>query len=122
MDANKAKQARRARRKCRVRKRVFGTGERPRLTVSRSHKNIGAQIIDDEQGMTLCQADSLNKELCGEIKYGGNAVAAKRIGEVLAERAKAKGISKVSFDRNGYKYHGRVKSLADALREGGLEF
>lgn len=110
------------RRKRRVRKRVFGASERPRLTVFRSHKNISVQIIDDDLGITMCQAATLNKELALEIQYGGNIAAARHVGEVVARRAKAKGITKVIFDRNGYKYHGRIKSLADAAREGGLEF
>jgi large subunit ribosomal protein L18 len=122
MKAMKLKARRRGRRKIRVRKRVFGSTERPRLSVSRSVKHISAQIIDDERGVTLCQAGTLNKDLRGEINYGGNVVAAKAVGTVLARRAKEKGIEAVRFDRNGYRYHGRVKALADAVREGGLRF
>lgn len=122
MDRTKAKQAQRSRRKRRVRKRVSGTAERPRMTVFRSHKNISVQLIDDGLGRTLCQAATANKDLASEIEYGGNIAAAKRVGEVVAQQATAQGITRVVFDRNGYKYHGRVRSLADAAREGGLTF
>ena len=122
MNANRLKQLQRWRRRRRVRKRVFGTPQRPRMSVSRSLNHISVQIIDDQQGRTLCQASSDNKELALEVKHGGNIEAAKRVGRCLAERATAAGITRVVFDRNGYKYHGRVKSLADAAREGGLEF
>jgi large subunit ribosomal protein L18 len=122
MDSVKVKSIRRRRRKKRVRKRVTGTAECPRLTVSRSLKHIYAQIIDDDAGVTLCEASSRGKDLRGSIGYGGNAAAAKEVGRALAERAKTKGIERVRFDRNGYKYHGRVKSLAEAAREGGLKF
>jgi large subunit ribosomal protein L18 len=122
MKATKIKSVRRQRRKRRVRKKVFGTAQKPRLTVFRSLRNIGAQIIDDERGVTLCQACSLNKDLRDEISYGGNQAAAGRVGKSLAERAQAAGITTVTFDRNGYKYHGRVKSLAEAVREAGLKF
>ena len=101
---------------------MAGTGERPRLTVSRAHRNISAQIVDDDRGETLCAVSTLNKDVRGEIAYGGNVTAARRVGELLAERAKAKGISEIVLDRNGYKYHGRVKALADGAREGGLKF
>ena len=122
MKAKWIKAVRRQRRKRRVRKKIEGTAERPRLTVTRAHRSIAAQIIDDRLGVTLCQASTCNKELRSEISYGGNIAAAKRIGAVLADRAKEKGIELVALDRNGYKYHGRVKSLADAAREGGLKF
>jgi len=122
MDKNIANRKRQVRRKLRVRKSVLGTPERPRLTVFRSNMHIGAQIIDDLRGVTLCQAASVNKEVRQDIAYGGNKGAAKRIGEILAQRAKEKGIEQVVFDRNGYKYHGRVKALADAARENGLKF
>ncbi|MEE9296487.1 MAG: 50S ribosomal protein L18 [Phycisphaerae bacterium] len=122
MRAKWIKTVRRQRRKRRVRKKVQGTAERPRLTVSRAHKSISAQIIDDQRGVTLCQASTRNKDLSSDIAYGGNKSAAERIGTVLADRAKEQGIKAVTFDRNGYKYHGRVKSLADAAREGGLKF
>ena len=122
MAAVDLKRIRRRRRKLRVRKRIFGTLERPRLTVFRSSKNIAVQLVDDVTGVTLCQAGSLNKELRDQITYGGNIAAAKAIGTVVAERAKEKGITQVAFDRNGYRYHGRIKALADAAREGGLGF
>ena len=120
MDSLKTKRVRRARRKIRVRKRVFGSSERPRLTVSRSHKNISAQLIDDVSGRTLVQASSLNKDVREEIPYGGNAAAARRVGQLLAQRAVVQNIKEATFDRNGYRFHGRVKALADAAREAGL--
>lgn len=122
MDPNKAKQIKRDRRKRRVRKSVFGTTARPRLTVTRSLKNISAQIIDDERGVTLVQAATLNKDLRGTLTSGGNVAAAKAVGAILADRALAKQIAAVAFDRNGYRYHGRIKALADAARERGLKF
>ena len=122
MDPEKIKQKRRIRRKRRVRKRVYGTADRPRLTVTRSLKHVYAQIIDDDAGVTLCEASTRGTELKGVVKYGGNIAAAKAVGQALAERARAKGVQEVCFDRNGYRYHGRVKGLADAAREGGLKF
>ena len=104
----------------RVRKNVFGTKEMPRLNVFRSNANITAQIIDDEKGVTLVSASSLEKEL--NLKNGGNVEAAKVIGAEIAKRAKKAKINKVVFDRGGYLYHGRVKALAEAARENGLEF
>lgn len=112
---------RRERRKKRIRKRVFGTAEQPRLTVFRSLKNIYAQLIDDVSGQTLVEASSRNKDLRGSVGYGGNKAAAVQVGKMLGERALAKGIKQAAFDRNGYKYHGRVKALADAAREAGLK-
>ena len=120
MDRLKTKRVRRARRKIRVRKRVFGLPEKPRLTVFRSNNNISAQLIDDVSGRTLVQAGSLNKDLRQEISYGGNAAAARRVGELLAQRAVVQGIKQASFDRNGYRFQGRVKALAEAAREAGL--
>ena len=122
MIASKLKTHRRARRKRGLRKRLYGTAERPRLAVHRSLRAISAQLIDDDRGVVLCQASSLDKELRGQVPYGGNVAAAKVVGARLAERARTKGVSKVAFDRSGYRYHGRVKGLADAAREGGLEF
>jgi large subunit ribosomal protein L18 len=122
MDPNKKKQFQRWRRKRRLRHRIFGTALRPRMSVSRSLNHIRVQIIDDEQGRTLCAASSDSKELASELKRGGNIDAAKRVGQLLAQRATAAGITSVVFDRNGYRYHGRVRSLADAAREGGLQF
>jgi len=115
--------ARHQRRKRRVRRRVSGTSERPRLTVFRSHKNIYAQIIDDVAGRTLVSASSMDKAVRGRVGgYGGNRQAALLVGSTLAEKALEAGIKKVVFDRNGYAYHGRVKELAEAAREGGLMF
>ncbi len=122
MAAKHLKRTRLQRRKWRIRKKVFGTAERPRLSVSRAHRNISAQIINDETGVTICQASTMNKDLREQIEYGGNIKAAGRIGEVLAERAAAHNITTVTLDRNGCKYHGRVKSLAEGARKGGLEF
>lgn len=103
----------------RIRNRVAGTQERPRLAVFRSTNHIYAQVIDDQQGHTLVAAASTEKDLKGK---GGNVEGAKAIGKAVAERAKEKGIKRVVFDRGGYQYHGRVKALADAAREAGLEF
>ena len=106
----------------RVRIKVSGTTERPRLCVYRSLGHIYAQVIDDRTGKTLVSASSIDKETKKNLKGGGNVAAAKVIGKAVAERAKAAGVSKVVFDRGGYKYHGRVKALADAAREAGLQF
>ncbi|MCK4658737.1 MAG: 50S ribosomal protein L18 [Phycisphaerae bacterium] len=122
MKADKLKAVRRRRRKVRVRKLIFGDTGCPRLTVTRSLLHISAQIIDDEQGVTLCQASSMNKDLRDSVEYGGNVAAAKIVGAALAERGKSKGVEAVRFDRNGYRFHGRIKALADAAREGGLKF
>jgi large subunit ribosomal protein L18 len=103
-----------------VRRRVFGTPERPRLNVFRSNKHIYAQLIDDEKGVTLASASSLDKSL--GLEKGSDVEAAKKVGAAIAERALEKGFTKVVFDRGGYLYHGRVKALADAAREKGLEF
>jgi large subunit ribosomal protein L18 len=120
-DKNKAKQVRLQRRKYNLRASLFGTPERPRLSVFRSDKHISAQVIDDYAGKTLVAATS-SAEVRGDLKNGGNIEAAKRVGKTIAQRAKAIGITKVAFDRNGRMYHGRVKALADAAREGGLSF
>lgn len=109
-------------RHARVRKRITGVAERPRLNVYRSLNNIYAQLVDDTEGKTIVAASTLDKELRGTIKSGGNVEAAKAVGELIAKRALDKGIKSIVFDRGGYKYHGRVKALADAAREGGLEF
>lgn len=106
----------------RVRNRVEGTPERPRLAVYRSLGHIYAQVIDDRSGKTLVSASSIDGQTKKNLKGGGNIAAAKVIGKTVAERAKAAGVSKVVFDRGGYKYHGRVKALADAAREAGLQF
>jgi large subunit ribosomal protein L18 len=104
----------------RIRHKLRGSGERPRLAVFRSLKHIYAQVIDDRAGRTLVAASSGEKN--SSVGSGGNLAGAKEIGKLIAERAKSKGISKVVFDRGGYLYHGRVKALADAAREAGLEF
>jgi len=101
---------------------VSGTAERPRLCIYRSLDHIYAQVIDDRAGKTLASASSADKDTKKSLKGGGNVAAAKVVGKVVADRAKAAGISKVVFDRGGYKYHGRVKALADAAREAGLQF
>ena len=111
--------AQRQKRHKRVRSKVFGTTQRPRLNVFRSEKNIYAQIIDDVAGKTLVSASSLEKDFSCE---GTKTDAAKQVGVTVAERAKAKGIDTVVFDRGGYVYHGRVKALAEGAREGGLQF
>ena len=103
----------------RIRRKLAGTAERPRLAVFRSVAHIYAQVIDDTQGKTLVSASSVDK---GGKTKGGNVAAAKAIGKLVAERAKEKGIKSVVFDRGGYQYHGRIKALADAAREAGLEF
>ncbi len=106
----------------RVRMTVSGTAERPRLCVYRSLDHIYAQVIDDRAGKTLVSASSADKDTKKNLKGGGNVAAAKVVGKIVAERAKAAGVSRVVFDRGGYKYHGRVKALADAAREAGLQF
>ena len=120
--AKESRNDKRVKRHARVRKNLFGTPERPRLCVYRSNKNISAQVIDDVHGVTLVAASSLEKELKGEIGYGGNKEAAKKVGEVLAKRALEKGIEEVCFDRGGFLYHGRVAELATGAREAGLKF
>jgi large subunit ribosomal protein L18 len=121
-DKNKAKAVRFKRRKIGIRKRLTGTPERPRLTVFRSSKHIYAQVIDDHAGRTLVAASTLVDEVKGDLKHGANVAAAKRVGKAIAEKAKAAGVTQVSFDRAGNRYHGRIKALADAAREGGLKF
>lgn len=112
----------RAKRHLRVRKNVFGTTERPRLNVYRSLNQIYAQVIDDVQGLTLVSASTLEPEIKGNLTSTKDVAAAKIIGEAVAKKALAKGIDKVVFDRGGNIYHGRIKALADAAREAGLEF
>ncbi|MBQ2052531.1 MAG: 50S ribosomal protein L18 [Bacilli bacterium] len=108
----------RQRKHLRVREKISGTAEKPRLCVFRSNKNIEAQLIDDVKGVTIASASSVSMKLTD----GGNCEGAAKVGAELAKKAKAKGVTKVCFDRNGYLYHGRVAALADAAREGGLEF
>jgi large subunit ribosomal protein L18 len=118
----RAKEASRQRRKKRIRKRVSGTGERPRLCIYKSLQNIYAQLVDDGAGKVLTGASSLTAEVKGDIKYGGNKDSAKKVGEYIGKKALGMGITSVVFDRNGFKYHGRVKALADGAREAGLIF
>ena len=106
----------------RIRRRLQGTAERPRLAIFRSDKHIYAQAIDDGSGKTLAHASTLDADLKGSVKRGGNVDAAKAVGGVIAARLKDKGIQNVVFDRGGYLYHGRIKALADAAREAGLKF
>ncbi len=111
------------RRTAKVRRRIKrAAGERARLSVFRSSKHIYAQVIDDVKGETLAAASSIEKDMRGQLKTGANIEAAKAVGKLVAERAGAKGIKDVVFDRGGYLYHGRVKALAEAAREGGLKF
>lgn len=117
-DKNKA----RLKRHLRVRKKIQGTTERPRLNIFRSSKHMYAQIIDDVKGITLAAASTQDKELRAELSNGGSIDAAVKVGTLIANRAKSKGLTKVVFDRSGYLYHGRVQALADAAREAGLEF
>jgi len=119
----KEKRERRERAHLRIRQRVRGSGERPRLSVYKSLKYIYAQLIDDDKGNTLAQASSSDPEIRQQLTGSlSNKEAAKLVGEIIAQRAKAKGIEKVVFDRGGYVYHGNVKVLADAAREKGLQF
>ena len=122
MNHQKGKLKAQLRRRQHVRRRVIGTAERPRLTVFRSSKHIYAQLIDDHTGVTLAAASSVVPDVRTAVKYGGNIKAAQAVGKKLAEVAKEKGLLKAAFDRGHYKYHGRVKALADAAREGGLQF
>jgi large subunit ribosomal protein L18 len=122
MDHQKRKLKKQLRRRHHVRRNITGTAERPRLTVFRSSKHIYAQLIDDLTGATLAAASSTAKAVRTDTKYGGNVKAAVVVGKKLAELAKSKGILKAAFDRGHYRYHGRVKALADAAREGGLQF
>ncbi|MEM7577307.1 MAG: 50S ribosomal protein L18 [Planctomycetota bacterium] len=118
MEVNKLKTRRRQRRKTGLRKRLYGTPDKPRLSVFRSSKQIYAQVIDDVTGNTLVAASSI----AAKLDKGCDIGAAAAVGKDLAEKAKAAGVEAVAFDRNGFKYHGRVKALADAAREGGLKF
>ncbi|HEV2490910.1 MAG TPA: 50S ribosomal protein L18 [Candidatus Acidoferrales bacterium] len=106
----------------RTRKVIVGSEDRPRLCVYRSLKHIRVQVVDDHLGRTLAAASSLDKDVKKQIKGGGNIAAAKVVGKIIAERAKAAGVGKVVFDRGGYQYHGRIQALAEAAREAGLQF
>ncbi|MFC5452270.1 50S ribosomal protein L18 [Paenibacillus aestuarii] len=117
-DKNKA----RLKRHLRVRKKIEGTTARPRLNIFRSSKHMYAQLIDDTTGVTVASASTQDKELKAEVGNGGNVEAARKVGELIAKRAKEKGVEQVVFDRGGYLYHGRVQALADAAREAGLQF
>ncbi|MGC9453554.1 MAG: 50S ribosomal protein L18 [Phycisphaerae bacterium] len=122
MNRMEKKTMQRQRRKRRVRKKVSGTSERPRLSIFRSHKHIYAQVIDDTAGRTIAAASSLDRALRERLAHGGNREAASAVGEAVAGKAVEAGVKKVVFDRNGFPYHGRVRELADAARKGGLEF
>ncbi|MDO5718197.1 MAG: 50S ribosomal protein L18 [Tissierellia bacterium] len=116
------KQKNRRARHARVRKKLSGTPDRPRLTIYKSNTNIYAQLVDDTTGTTLVQASTLDKELRSEEKANANKETAKKVGELIGKRAQDKGITDVVFDRSGYRYHGKVKELADGAREAGLKF
>jgi large subunit ribosomal protein L18 len=122
MDKKKWRKNKRLRRKRRIRKKIFGTQERPRLTVFRSNKNIYAQLIDDDRGETLASASTVDSQARDRFDELDKTSAAREVGKLLAERAQDKDIVKVVFDRNGYIYHGRVEAVADGAREGGLDF
>jgi large subunit ribosomal protein L18 len=122
MLSKQVKNSGRYRRKRRIRKKIFGTAERPRLSVYRSNAHIYAQVIDDEQGRTLASASTVDRELRGQLDEMEKQEAARKVGELVAKRATAAGVERVVFDRNGYIYHGRISSLADGAREGGLKF
>ena len=122
MNHERAIRRQRQRRRFRVRKRIRGTAERPRLSVFRSHRHIYVQLVDDLAGKTLAAASTVEGDLKGSVAFGGNKDAAEAVGKAIAERAKSAGVSKVTFDRGHFKYHGRVAALADAAREAGLEF
>ena len=117
-DKNKA----RLKRHLRVRKKIEGTTARPRLNVFRASKHIYAQLIDDVKGVTIVSASTMDKELREQVTNGGSVESARKVGELVAKRAKEAGVSNVVFDRGGYLYHGRIQALADAAREAGLEF
>lgn len=120
MDKNKLLGKRRTRRQYHVRNAIHGTAERPRLSVFRSHQNISCQIIDDEARKTLVAASTSDADLRADVGYGGNKVAAEKIGKIVAERALAAGIKQVCFDRGHFRYHGRIAAVADAARAAGL--
>ena len=122
MDIRKVVDGQRERRAFRVRKRVRGSGSRPRFSITRSLQNFSCQLIDDTTGMTLVSASSRDKELRSSIGYGGNCEAATKLGKILAERAIKAGFKQVALDRGSCKYHGRVAAFAEAAREAGLEF
>ena len=118
----KKKEAARITRHKRLRKKLYGTADCPRLCVHRGLKTLDAQIVDDISAKTLLSISTQSKDVKGKAAYGGNVKASAALGELLAEKAKEKGISKLVFDRGGYQYHGRVKALAEAVRKGGIKF
>ena len=122
MNKYQAKRASLKRRERRVRSKIFGTAERPRLSVHRSNAHIYAQVIDDADGKTICSASTLDAEFRATGKIGSNVEAAEKIGELVGKRAVEKGVTEVTFDRGGRLYHGRVKALADGARSAGLKF
>lgn len=123
MKSDEIKKKRRLRRKLSVRKEISGTSDKPRMTVTKTLKHIYAQIIDDEQGKTLAFASTLNKDVAEKVTPKTNKIEkSKLVGTAIAKAATEKNIKKIAFDRNGYLYHGRIKALADAARENGLEF
>lgn len=122
MNVSEARTESRHRIRSRIRRRVKGSGERPRLAIFKSGRHIYAQVIDDATGATIAHASSLEAPLKGEKKTGANRETATRVGTLVAERAKSKGVARVVFDRGGYIYHGKVKALAEAARQGGLKF
>ena len=122
MNRSEVRTEARRRIRSRIRRRVKGSGERPRLAVFKSGRHIYAQVIDDATGATIAHASSLDPTLSGEKKPAANRETATRVGTLVAERAKEKGVARVVFDRGGYIYHGKIKALAEAARQGGLEF
>lgn len=122
MNKFKAKKESLERRKRRVRAKIFGTAERPRLNVRRTNAHIYAQLVDDNAGKTICSASTIDPEFKATGKIGSNKEAAELVGKLVAERAQAKGVTEVTFDRGGHLYHGRVKALADGARAAGLKF
>ena len=122
MNHERANRRLRQRRRWRVRRRLKGTAEQPRLSVFRSLKHIYAQVIDDDTGRAVASASTRDEGLASQVKYGGNKDSAAIVGKAVAERALAAGVKQIKFDRGAYKYHGRVAALADAAREAGLEF
>lgn len=122
MDHNKKIGRQRKRRQFRVSKSLSGTAERPRLSIRRSHKHVYCQLIDDVAGKTIASASTIDKEIFGSVKHGGNKDAATAVGKAVAAKASAAGVKAICFDRGPYKYHGRVAALADAVREGGISF
>ncbi|MEZ4567219.1 MAG: 50S ribosomal protein L18 [Desulfobacterales bacterium] len=122
MDSANRRQALRLKRKKRIRKKITGTGDKPRMSVFRSAKHIYSQIIDDTKGITLATASTTEKEVKEKQPFENKTAAATYIGQLIAERAKEKGISSVVFDRNGFLYHGRIKAVSDGARKAGLDF